>query len=48
MMKINFGNRKTHLFAIASFARQNNLDHASVLEQALEQNVLIDAHKNFR
>ena len=47
-MKINFGNRKTDLFATASFARQNNLDHASVLEQAMEQNVLINAHENFR
>ena len=47
MLKINFQNKKTDLFKISNFVRRNNLDHISVLDQAFEQNVLVENNKNF-
>ena len=46
MTKINFHNRKVDFFSIASFVKKNNLNHSSVLEQAFQQEVLIDDNKN--
>ena len=44
--KINFNGKKTNFFAIATLVKQNNLDHANVMEQAFNQNVFIDENKN--
>ena len=44
--KINFNGKKTNFFAIANLVKQNNLDHANVMEQAFQQNVFIDENKN--
>ena len=44
--KINFNGKKTNFFAIATLVKQNNLDHANVMEQAFQQNVFIDENKN--
>ena len=46
MIKVNFYNKKTDFFLIASFVRKHNLDHSSVLEQAFQQEVLMDDNKN--
>ena len=46
MTKVNFNNRKVDFFSIISFVRKNNLNHSSVLEQAFQQEVLIDDNKN--
>lgn len=45
-MKIDFNNKKTNFFSIASFARKNNLNHSNVLEQAFHQKALMDNNKN--
>ena len=44
--KINFNGKKTNFFAIATLVKQNNLDHANVMEQAFNQNAFIDENKN--
>ena len=46
MIKLNFNNKKVDFFSISSFVRKNNLNHSSVLEQAFQQEVLIDDNKN--
>ena len=46
MTRIDFKNRKVDFFSIISFVRKNNLNHSSVLEQAFQQEVLIDDNKN--
>ena len=46
MTRIDFKNRKVDFFSIISFVRKNNLNHSSVLEQAFQQEVLIDENKN--
>ena len=46
MIKVIFDNKKTSFFSIASFVRNNNLDHSSTLEQAFQQEVLLDDNKN--
>tara|TARA_B100000686_G_scaffold197579_1_gene204436 strand:- start:417 stop:1247 length:831 start_codon:yes stop_codon:yes gene_type:complete len=46
MTKIIFNNKKTDFFQIASFVRKNNLNHSNVLEQAFQQEVLIDENRN--
>ena len=46
MNKVIFNNKKTDFFSIASFVRKNNLDHSSILEQAFQQEVLVDENKN--
>ena len=46
MTRIDFNNRKVDFFSIISFVRKNNLNHSSVLEQAFQQEVLIDENKN--
>lgn len=46
MFKIDFNNKKTNFFSIASFARKNNLNHSNILEQAFQQNAFLDEHKN--
>ena len=46
MTRVNFNNRKVDFFSIISFVRKNNLNHSSVLEQAFQQEVLIDDNKN--
>tara|TARA_B110000114_G_C14972598_1_gene349080 strand:- start:70 stop:900 length:831 start_codon:yes stop_codon:yes gene_type:complete len=46
MTRVDFNNRKVDFFSIISFVRKNNLNHSSVLEQAFQQEVLIDDNKN--
>jgi len=46
VVKVDFQNKKTDLFKICSFVRKNNLEHSNVLEQAFEQNVLVENNKN--
>ena len=46
MFKIDFNNKKTNFFSIASFAKKNNLNLSSILEQAFQQNAFLDDHKN--
>ena len=46
MTKVDFNNRKADFFSIISFVRKNNLNHSSILEQAFQQEVLIDDNKN--
>jgi FkbM family methyltransferase len=46
MTKVDFNKRKVDFFSIISFVRKNNLNHSSVLEQAFQQEVLIDENKN--
>jgi len=46
MTKVNFNNKKTNFFQIASFVRKHNLDHSNILEQAFHQEVLLDDNKN--
>ena len=46
MTKVNFNNRKADFFSILSFVKKNDLIHSSVLEQAFQQEVLIDDNKN--
>ena len=47
MIKIDFQNKKTDLFKISNFVRRNNLEHISILDQAFEQDVLVENNKNF-
>ena len=46
MTKVNFNNRKVDFISILSFVKKNDLNHSSVLEQAFQQEVLIDDNKN--
>ena len=46
MIKINYQNKKLDFYKISSFARENKLDHINALDQAFEQNVLIEDNKN--
>jgi len=46
MIKIDFCNKKTDLFRISNFVRKNNLEHINALDQAFEQNVLVENNKN--
>jgi len=46
MNKVIFNNKKTDFFSIASFVRKNNLNHSNILEQAFQQEVLVDENKN--
>ena len=46
MIKIDYQNKKVDLFRISNFARRNNLEHINVLDQAFEQNVLVENNKN--
>ena len=46
MTRVDFNNRKVDFFSIISFVRKNNLNHSRVLEQAFQQDVLIDDNKN--
>ena len=46
MIKIDFDNKKTNFFQIASFVRKHNLDHSNILEQAFQQEALMDDNKN--
>ena len=46
MTRVDFNNREVNFFSINSFVRKNNLSHSSVLEQAFQQEVLIDDNKN--
>ena len=46
MKKIDFQNKKSNLFRISNFVRRNNLEHINVLDQAFEQNVLVENNKN--
>ena len=46
MIKIDFDNKETNFFQIASFVRKHNLDHSNILEQAFQQEALMDDNKN--
>ena len=46
MTRVDFNNRKVDFFSIISFVRKNNLNHSRVLEQAFQQEVLMDDNKN--
>ena len=46
MIKIDFNNKKTNFFSIASFVRKNNFSHSNVLDQALNQEVFLEDNKN--
>ena len=46
MTRVDFNNRKVDFFSIISFVRKNNLNHSRVLEQAFQQEVLVDDNKN--
>ena len=46
MTKVDFNNKKVDFFAINSFVKKSNLNHSSVLEQAFQQEALIDDNKN--
>ena len=46
MIKIDFNNKKTNFFQVASFVRKHNLDHSNILEQAFQQETLMDDNKN--
>ena len=46
MIKVSFDDKKTDFFSIASFVRKNNLNHSNILEQAFQQEVLVDENKN--
>ena len=46
MIKIDYQNKKLDFYKISSFARENKLDHINALDQAFEQNVLIEDNKN--
>ena len=46
MTRVYFNNRKVGFSSIISFVRKNNLNHSNVLEQAFQQEVLIDDNKN--
>jgi len=47
MIKIDYHNKKTDLFRISNFVRRNNLEHINALDQAFEQNALVENNKNF-
>lgn len=46
MIKIDFQNKKTDFFKISSIVRSNKLEHLSILNQAFEQDVLVEDNKN--
>ena len=46
MIKIDYQNKKLDFYKISSFARANKLDHINSLDQAFEQNVLIEDNKD--
>ena len=46
MIKIDYQNKKLDFYKISSFARESKLDHINALDQAFEQNVLIEDNKN--
>ena len=46
MIKIDYHNKKTDLFRISNFVRRNNLEHINALDQAFEQNALVENNKN--
>ena len=46
MIKIDFNNKKTNFFQVASFVRKHNLDHSNILELAFQQETLMDDNKN--
>ena len=46
MIKIDYQNKKLDFYKISSFARANKLDHINALDQAFEQNVLIEDNKD--
>ena len=46
MTRVDFNNRKVDFFSIISFVRKNNLNHSRVLEQAFQQEALVDDNKN--
>tara|TARA_B100000787_G_scaffold108896_1_gene80984 strand:- start:150 stop:980 length:831 start_codon:yes stop_codon:yes gene_type:complete len=46
MTKVDFNNKKVDFFSINSFVKKSNLNHSSVLEQAFQQEMLIDDNKN--
>ena len=46
MTRVYFNNRKVGFSSIISFVRKNNLNHSNVLEQAFQQEALIDENKN--
>ena len=46
MIKIDYQNKKLDFYKISSFARENKLDHINALDQAFEQNVLIEDNKD--
>jgi FkbM family methyltransferase len=45
MIKIDYQNKKLDFYKISSFVRENKLDHINALDQAFEQNVLIEDNK---
>ncbi len=47
MYKIDFKNKKVNFFNLASFAKNQKLDHKECLNQAFDQNVLIEENKDF-
>ena len=46
MIKIDYQNKKLDFYKISSFARENKLDHINALDQAFEQNILIEDNKD--
>ena len=46
MIKIDYQNKKLDFYKISSFARENKLHHINALDQAFEQNVLIEDNKD--
>ena len=46
MTKVDFNNKKVDFFSINSFVKKSNLNHSSVLQQAFQQEVLIDDNKD--
>ena len=46
MIKIDYQNKKLDFYQISSFARGNKLDHINALDQAFEQNVLIEDNED--
>ena len=46
MIKIDYQNKKLDFYKISNFARENKLDHINALDQAFEQNVLIEDNKD--
>lgn len=46
MIKIDYQNKKLDFYKISSFVRENKLHHINALDQAFEQNVLIEDNKD--